>query len=98
MSGAVERPEGHVYDRSRIEKTEMSGAARSSFEETTFGQNSGSGPNRSRDVSPSEAKKKPTLPARASRELGRSPKPRPKIKEGLSPKSRRELGVPSWEK
>jgi len=44
---AVERPKGRKPGRS---ERKASGAARSSFEETTFGMNSGAGPNRARNV------------------------------------------------
>lgn len=49
----------------------LSGAARSSFEETTFGMNSGAGPNASRDVAKPEAKQRPPMSDRTRRELGR---------------------------
>ena len=68
-------------------------AARSSYEEGRFGQNIGGKANKSRDVAPPSAKKTPAMDPRTRRELGLSPKSRPKVKGAVPASTRRELGV-----
>lgn len=76
----------------------LSGAARSSFEESTSGKNSGSKPNASRDVAKPDAKRPATLTARTNEQLGRTAKTYSAPKGPVSGKTARQLGQPNYMK